>query len=260
MAAPLDSFLELVSHILHRPLGHRAPDKQHTKQHTAKMQRNFHGVIISFATGLARMSERIPLKILLAAYAEGVFPMADEAGAIRWFSPDPRGVLPLEAFHVSKNLRRTRRQHAWEIRVDTCFEQIMRCCSEGRDTWINGTIMESYAALHRVGAAHSLEVFLEDRLVGGLYGVRLGGVFFGESMFHRVTDASKIALWALVELLRGEGFQLLDIQWTTPHLKRFGAIEIPRSEYLKRLQSSLRSRTAWPAPGIWRPWFNHWNP
>ena len=183
--------------------------------------------------------------LLLAAYSSGWFPMADEAGTISWYSPDPRGVLPLDTFHVPSRLQRTMRQSTLQVRVDTMFADVMRACAEaereGEDggTWISEEIIASYSALHTQGYAHSVEVHDGDRLVGGLYGVALGGAFFGESMFHTATDASKIALVALIDRLRDRGFTLLDTQWVTPHLQQFGAIEIPRPDYLRQLEASL---------------------
>ncbi len=179
--------------------------------------------------------------LLVRAYREGIFPMAMEDGQIGWFSPDPRGVLPLDGFTVPARLARVIRQQRFDIAIDRGFERVMRACAERREegTWISDEIVESYVALHRLGLAHSVETWQGDDLVGGLYGVHLGGAFFGESMFHRVTDASKVALAALVERLQARGFQLLDIQWVTPHLEQFGAIEIPRKEYLRRLKRAL---------------------
>jgi leucyl/phenylalanyl-tRNA--protein transferase len=187
----------------------------------------------------------IPNDLLLAAYSSGWFPMADEAGTISWYSPDPRGVLPLDTFHVPSRLLRTMRRSALQVRVDTMFADVMRACAEaereGEDggTWISDEIIASYSALHTQGYAHSVEVHDGGRLVGGLYGVALGGAFFGESMFHTATDASKIALVALIDRLRDRGFTLLDTQWVTPHLQQFGAREIPRPDYLKQLEASL---------------------
>ena len=177
--------------------------------------------------------------LLLQAYRLGVFPMAMENGEIRWFSPDPRTILPLEAFHVPHGLKRERRTAAIEIRIDTRFEDVMRGCAERADTWINGEIIESYTRLHELGAAHSVEAWSANELVGGLYGVAIGGAFFGESMFHRITGASKIALWALVEHLRARRFTLLDTQWLTPHLEQFGAKEISRALYLHLLNAAV---------------------
>ena len=166
-------------------------------------------------------------------------------GEIRWYSPDPRGVLPLNEVHIPRRLARVARQGRFRIAIDTAFGDVIRACAaEDRDpedagTWIDEQIIESYTALHDLGLAHSVEAWNGDRLVGGLYGVALRGTFFGESMFHRETDASKVALVALVERLRARGFTLLDTQWVTPHLEQFGAIEIPRDDYLKLLEESL---------------------
>jgi leucyl/phenylalanyl-tRNA--protein transferase len=184
----------------------------------------------------------IPPNVLLGAYREGIFPMALEDGSIGWFSPDPRGILPLEAFHVPARLVRSIRRGGWTTRLDTRFEDVMRACARrgAEGTWISDDILASYVALHRLGHAHSVEVWRDGELAGGLYGVHLGGAFFGESMFHRVRDASKVALVALVDRLRARGFTLLDTQWTTPHLEQFGAVEISRREYLRRLRTALR--------------------
>lgn len=189
----------------------------------------------------------IETSVLIAAYAQGVFPMGlgeEEGHAIGWFSPDPRGIIPLDTFQIPRRLARVVRQKKFDVRFDTAFEAVMRACAADREdgTWISDEIVESYVALHVRGLAHSVEAWQGDRLVGGLYGVHLGSAFFGESMFHTVTDASKVALVALVERLRARGFTLLDTQWTTPHLEQFGAIEIPKSEYLRRLADALVHR------------------
>jgi len=183
--------------------------------------------------------------LLVHAYRQGVFPMGMDDGSIGWFSPDPRGILPLETFHAPARLLRVRRSRRFGITANRAFEAVMRACAADRDdgTWITDDIIAAYVALHHQGLAHSIEVWRGDRLVGGLYGVHLGGAFFGESMFHTETDASKVALVSLVERLRERGFSLLDIQWVTPHLERFGAVEIPRDEYLIRLSDAL-GRTA----------------
>ncbi|HEX3817440.1 MAG TPA: leucyl/phenylalanyl-tRNA--protein transferase [Chthoniobacterales bacterium] len=177
--------------------------------------------------------------LLLQGYRLGIFPMALPNDEVEWFSPDPRTILPLDGFHVPHGLRRERRRQNFEIRVNTCFAEVMAACAARPDTWINQEIVESYLRLHELGYAHSLETWAPNELAGGLYGVAIGGVFFGESMFHRQTGASKIALWALVERLRERHFTLLDTQWLTPHLAQFGAREIPRSLYLHLLQSGL---------------------
>ncbi len=183
----------------------------------------------------------IPADFLLESYGKGIFPMALES-EIAWFSPDPRAIIPLDAFHVPHGLARVLRKNPFEIRINHSFENVMRACAERDDTWISEEIIESYCNLHRLGFAHSIESWKDDQLVGGLYGVALGGAFFGESMFHSVTDASKVALNALIAKLRGDGFTLLDIQWVTPHLETFGAVEIPRRKYLQLLKASIRIR------------------
>ncbi len=168
--------------------------------------------------------------------------MGLEDGDLGWFSPDPRGILPLESFHIPSRLARLLRRGVFEIRINAGFERVMRECAARLDeegTWISQEILESYVALHRLGMAHSVEAWHDGVLAGGLYGVHLGGAFFGESMFHRETDASKVALAALVDRLVGRGFTLLDVQWVTPHLEQFGAIEIPRSTYLKLLARAV---------------------
>jgi leucyl/phenylalanyl-tRNA--protein transferase len=182
----------------------------------------------------------IPAELLLAAYAAGYFPMAHErSGEIAWYSPDPRAVLPLEAFTISRSLRQTFAKNLFALRVNTAFEEVIRECAGRKETWISEDIVQSYLALHRLGYAHSVEAWREDLLAGGLYGVALGGAFFGESMFSRAANASKVALVHLVERLRSRRFELLDTQFVTPHLARFGAVEIPREEYLARLRSAV---------------------
>lgn len=185
----------------------------------------------------------IPAELLLEGYCCGVFPMAMRTGELAWFSPDPRAVIPLDdGFRVPHGLRRTLKKGWFEIRLNTCFERVMRACARREETWINDEIIESFCELHRLGFAHSVETWQDGELAGGLYGVALGGAFFGESMFHTRTDASKIALHALVERLRERGFTLLDTQWLTSHLMTFGAVEIPRFEYLARLRRSVGQR------------------
>lgn len=188
----------------------------------------------------------IPPSLLIQGYRQGLFPMAMEDGEIGWFSPDPRGVLPLteEGFHIPHGLAKRLKHNPFEVRIDTAFRDVMLGCAERSETWISEVILESYCAVHQLGLAHSVECWREGRLVGGLYGVSLGGAFFGESMFHRETDASKVALHALVTRLRERKFQLLDLQWTTPHLRQFGALDIPRATYLKQLSKALRERRA----------------
>jgi len=188
----------------------------------------------------ARGRQTIDPDLLLRAYALGWFPMGTgRRGRIEWFSPDPRGVIPIDTFHAPSRLARVVRQSRFDVRVDTAFEAVMRACSARDETWITDDIVGIYVALHRLGHAHSVETWQDDVLVGGLYGVSIGGAFFGESMFHTVTDASKVALVALVERLRARGYVLLDTQWITPHLVQFGAREIPRADYLERLTTAL---------------------
>jgi leucyl/phenylalanyl-tRNA--protein transferase len=188
----------------------------------------------------------IPSELLVSAYSSGWFPMAVDEGEIRWYSPDPRGIIPLDAFHVPARLARVIRRGRFRIEIDRDFPAVIRGCAQAdrKDddpgTWIDSEILTSYIAMHRQGLAHSVEAWEGERLAGGLYGVALGGAFFGESMFHRATDASKVALAALVERMKAGGLTLLDIQWVTPHLEQFGAIEIPRSEYLELLQEALK--------------------
>jgi leucyl/phenylalanyl-tRNA---protein transferase len=181
----------------------------------------------------------IPAELLLYAYRNAVFPMAFEDGEIGWFSPDPRAIIPLDKFHVPHGLRRTLKRNLFEVRIDTAFEAVIRGCANRGDTWISEVIVQSYCNLHRLGFAHSIEAWREDTLAGGLYGVAVGGAFFGESMFHTQADASKVALHALVTLLREKDFELLDTQWITRHLSQFGGLEIPRAEYLQLLRSAL---------------------
>jgi leucyl/phenylalanyl-tRNA--protein transferase len=181
----------------------------------------------------------IPARLLVQAYGQGLFPMALRGREIGWFSPDPRGVLPVEGFRVPHGLARALRRSPFEIRVNTAFRRVIEECAVREETWIDEIILESYVNLHRIGFAHSVEAWAGGELAGGLYGVALGGAFFGESMFHRKTNASKVALHALVERLRGRGFALLDTQWLTPHLAQFGAVEIPRVEYLRQLARAL---------------------
>ena len=186
---------------------------------------------------------------LLACYARGVFPMAESRDDPRVFivEPEQRGVIPLDAFHMPSRLRRTVRREPFEIRVDTAFEAVLDGCAAAQgpdrdDTWINGPIRRLYGALHAKGYVHSVECWKDERLVGGLYGVSLGGAFFGESMFSRERDASKVALVHLVARLRKGGWTLLDAQFLTDHLSQFGAVETPQAAYLRRLAPALKVR------------------
>ena len=181
----------------------------------------------------------IPPELLLQGYRLGVFPMAMDDGTIEWFSPNPRAIIPLESFHVPHALRKIARKKVFEIKIDNRFAEVIRACAKRKDTWINDEIIESYVHLHNLGHAHSVEAWSESKLAGGLYGIAIGGAFFGESMFHRVTDASKVALVALVERLHERKFALLDTQWLTPHLQQFGGIEISRDHYLGLLRRAI---------------------
>lgn len=180
--------------------------------------------------------------VLLNAYCQGLFPMGMDDGSIGWYLPESRGILPVDGFHVPRRFERYLRTHPFEVRWDTAFEDVMKGCADREETWINDTIIESYTWLHHLGYAHSAEVWREGRLVGGVYGVAIGGAFFGESMFSRETQASKVALVALQRRLRERGFVLHDTQWTTPHLAMFGGHEIPCKEYLRRLEKALQAR------------------
>jgi leucyl/phenylalanyl-tRNA---protein transferase len=196
---------------------------------------------------------RLTPDILLAAYAAGVFPMAESADdpELFWVDPRRRGILPLDGFHVPHRLRRVVRHGAFEIRCDTAFAEVMLGCAEASEkrpnTWINDEIVRLYAALFARGAAHSVESWLDGTLVGGLYGVTLGAAFFGESMFSRATDASKVALVHLAARLRLGGYRLLDTQFLTPHLARFGGVEITRARYHRLLAEALAYRVSFPA-------------
>ena len=193
-------------------------------------------------------------EILLRAYAEGLFPMAERRGdpTLYWVSPEKRGIIPLDTFHVPRRLARTVRSGAFTVTADTAFRDVMQACAApapGREeSWINDEILRLYCALHASGHAHSIECWQDGRLVGGLYGVRLGAAFFGESMFTRVRDASKVALVHLVDGLKRGGFVLLDSQFITAHLARFGAVEIPREHYLMKLAAALTRDAVWVRP------------
>lgn len=185
----------------------------------------------------------VPLdpETLLSAYAQGAFPMADRDGAIRWYTADPRGVIPLDKFHVPRTLGQIVRQNRFEIRINHDFETVMRACAGQREggTWINEDLIAAYIRLHQIGFAHSVEAWQDDELAGGLYGVALGGAFFGESMFHARPNASKVALVHLVERLRHRGYDLLDTQATTSHLRQFGCVDIPAGKYLTLLRRAM---------------------
>jgi leucyl/phenylalanyl-tRNA---protein transferase len=178
---------------------------------------------------------------LLVAYSQGAFPMTDRDGAIRWYTADPRGILPLETFHIPRTLRQVVQQRRFDIRINENFEQVMRGCMSARPegSWISKELIRVYNRLHQLGYAHSVEAWRNGTLAGGLYGVSLGAAFFGESMFHFERDASKVALVHLVNRLRERQFELLDTQASTPHLQRFGCVEIRAEDYLRRLRKAL---------------------
>ncbi|MCA0313118.1 MAG: leucyl/phenylalanyl-tRNA--protein transferase [Candidatus Melainabacteria bacterium] len=178
-------------------------------------------------------------ELVISAYCQGIFPMGDDDGTISWYSPDPRCIFDFDLFHVSSRLKRTIRQGIYDVRINTCFEEVMWACADRESTWINEEIVRVYVELHELGLAHSVETFFEEKLVGGLYGVSLGGAFMGESMFFRRTDASKVALVYLVERLKERGFILLDTQYQNKHLASFNSQLIARKEYLARLSRAL---------------------
>ncbi len=192
-------------------------------------------------------------EVLLKAYAAGIFPMSEDADdqTLFWVEPRERGIIPLDTFHVAKRLARTVRSDVFEVRVDHDFDAVIAGCAapafDREKTWISGRIRQLYGELFDAGHCHTVEVYQDDRLVGGLYGVRLGGAFFGESMFHRVRDASKVALVHLAARLRRGGFTLLDTQFVTEHLAQFGAVEIPRREYKILLRNAIDRRANWYA-------------
>jgi len=198
------------------------------------------------AHGLLAAGADLAPGTVLAAYRAGIFPWPDDEGHLLWWSPDPRAVIPLGGFHESRRLRRTRRQGRLRVTRDTAFADVIAACAtEHGPTWIAPDMRVAYWHLYTLGWAHSVEVWADDELAGGLYGVAVAGLFAGESMFHRARDASKIALAALVEHLRTQGFTLLDVQLLTPHLASLGAVEISRAQYLERLAAALATPAVW---------------
>ena len=183
--------------------------------------------------------------VVINAYAQGIFPMADDEGNINWYAPDPRAILEHENLHISRSLRATLCKGIYEVRMDTAFELVMRWCAAREETWINEAFVTTYTRLHYAGLAHSVEAWKDGELVGGLYGVSLAGAFMGESMFSRATDASKVCLVALVEHLKARGYVLHDTQFLTPHLATLGVTEIPRKVYERRLREALRLNCTW---------------
>ena len=180
---------------------------------------------------------------LIYGYMNGIFPMADTDGTLYWYSPDPRAVIPIMTYKTPKSLRPIINKNTFDVRINTNFENVMRNCAGARkgdsETWISEEIIEAYCELNKSGLAYSVETYIDNRLVGGLYGVSIGGAFFGESMFYLIPNASKVAFHYLMEILKHQGYELLDTQFINDNVKRFGAIEIPRGEYVKALKSSL---------------------
>src|SRR4051794_22552738 len=193
-------------------------------------------------SGLCGIGADLEPGTLLAAYRAGLFPMPLRKKTLGWWSPDPRGIIPLDGLKVSRSLRRSCRRY--DVRFDTSFREVMQRCGDPTRPhgWITPEFVDAYAELHRLGWVHSVETYLDHRLVGGLYGVRIGGLFAGESMFSEATDASKVALVHLVDALNSSAVELLDVQWTTPHLVSLGAVDLPRDEYLRRLEMATSAR------------------
>ncbi len=192
-----------------------------------------------------QQTQSLEPEMVIWAYSQGIFPMADEYGEIHWYAPDPRAILEHDHLHIARSLRATIRKGIYEIHMDSAFEQVMRSCGSREETWINEEFIKTYTYLHRCNLAHSVEAWREGQLVGGLYGVTLGAAFMGESMFSFATDASKVCLVALVEHLRTRGYTLHDTQFLTSHLASLGVSEIPRREYERRLKVALKRRCSW---------------
>lgn len=189
-------------------------------------------------------SELTPALIRLA-YSEGLFPMTMEDGEVGWFQPIQRALFPIEGIHVSRSLRKTIDRGVFEIKFDTSFEDVMRSCLRPNDNWISDEFIRVYTEIHHEGWGHCAECWHDRKLVGGVYGIALGGCFCAESMFHRETDASKVALWAMVNKCRETGFTLFDVQIMNPHLKSLGAFEVPHRKYMRLLHDAMTVRTAW---------------
>lgn len=189
--------------------------------------------------------ESLDPALVVQAYAQGIFPMAEPDGRIYWYAPDPRAILEHERLHISRSLRATISKSIYTIKLDTAFEWVMRCCARRAETWINESFISTYTSLYHAGLAHSVEAWHDGVLVGGLYGVALRGAFMGESMFSHATDASKVCLVALVEHLKARGYVLHDTQFLTPHLATLGVTEVPRREYERRLAQALQLNCTW---------------
>lgn len=192
---------------------------------------------------------------LIYGYMNGIFPMADTDGTLYWYSPDPRAIIPIDTYKPPKSLRPVINKKTFEVRINTNFEGVIRNCAAARkgdsETWISEEIIEAYCELNKFSKAYSVETYMNNRLVGGLYGVSIGGAFFGESMFHIVPDASKIAFHYLMKILKKQDYELLDTQFINDNVKRFGAIEIPRGEYVKALKNSLEKPCLFRDTGLW---------
>lgn len=191
---------------------------------------------------------------LIYGYMNGIFPMADNDGLLYWYAPDPRAIIPIDTYKPARSLRPVLNQNRFSVRIDADFEQVMRHCSQPRSDddgiWISEEIINAYTELHRMGLAHSVETYIDNRLVGGLYGVSLGAAFFGESMFYHVSDAAKVAFHYLIMTLRQQRYVLLDTQFINDNVRRFGAIEIPKADYLKQLKTALRQKARFVDPTI----------
>jgi leucyl/phenylalanyl-tRNA--protein transferase len=184
--------------------------------------------------------------LLISAYIQGYFPMGEPStGEIHWYKPDPRAIIPLDKFHASRSLRRTVRRGTYRVSFDTVFLDVMQGCADRDETWITAPFFDSFFKLHQLGFAHSVEVWKDQSLVGGLYGISVKGAFFAESKFHRARDASKVALYSLVERLREKNFGLLEVQFLTPHLESLGAVEVSGAKYLRQLHQALERETRW---------------
>jgi leucyl/phenylalanyl-tRNA---protein transferase len=189
---------------------------------------------------------------LVYGYMNGIFPMADSDGMLYWYAPEPRAIIPIDTYKPAKSLRPVLNKNQFEIRIDSDFEQVMRCCaaprSDANSSWISEEIIEAYTNLHQMGLAHSVEAYMDGYLVGGLYGVSLGAAFFGESMFYRVPNASKVAFHHLIMLLRQQRYQLLDTQFINDNVRRYGAIEIAKADYLDLLENALSRKARFSDP------------
>jgi leucyl/phenylalanyl-tRNA--protein transferase len=209
---------------------------------------------MSILAGKQNFMNQLSADDLIYGYINGIFPMADADNTLYWYSPDPRAIIPIDTYRPPKSLQPVINKGTFEIRINHDFEQVMHHCAAPRTTedgtWISGDIITAYCGLHKLGLAHSVETYLEGELVGGLYGVAIGSVFFGESMFHKVSNASKIAFHALMEILRTQKFELLDTQFINENVRRFGAIEIPKIEYMARLRRGVAMKTRFTEPDL----------